>query len=275
MIKRYLYILFILVVITGCNKAQQLTSPDPVAAGMLKGIISPKIQATILVYQGDTKIQEIASDPEYGSFNISDLTPNEYTLQITAPNYQPAQVRVNIIEGIVSCFTVSLIPIPSADPDLDPEPEDELSFAAGEILVWFKDKVTLEEAQAIVSSFGVTGSFRDVDWKMFSFHLKVNAGDVERVITKLKESGLVTWAEERGGINNIIVQFNLKATEESARNLVYSIGNIEIVSVDGYFKWAKVCVPAGEEQFYINRFQTNENIKYAQLNFLIHLCNVL
>ncbi|MDC3343961.1 protease complex subunit PrcB family protein [Pseudomonadales bacterium] len=135
----------------------------------------------------------------------------------------------------------------------------------GEISVGFYDDVTEDEANALVESYGLT-------WephfpKMFSFWIS-GALDIEA----LETSDIVHWVKHRSqpdGYGNLLVQFNTKATKESARELINSLdphGYVEITSVNEAPKRGIINVPLGQELKWIETFKKEQIIRYAELN---------
>lgn len=118
--KKMIFVIFLLLFFIGCTKAQKLTSIAEF--GGLKGEISPALQATITLYQNDTKILQANSDTQNGKFSMLELTPGVYNMTIAAPNYQNYQQDVTIFESQTNEIEIVLVPIPSKEPPESPPP---------------------------------------------------------------------------------------------------------------------------------------------------------
>ena len=151
-----------------------------------------------------------------------------------------------------------------------PTPGD---YAPGEIIVGFYDTVTESEADYLVKSYNLIWVSQFPD--MFAYWVKVLDGDPAYYISRLEESNIVLWAEVRGnpqgepGATYILVQFNMNATEETAKQLINSLGGLEISSIVVFPKWGVVNVPVGEELQWIETFKNEPIVKYAQLNWIM------
>lgn len=143
-------------------------------------------------------------------------------------------------------------------------------YVPGDVIVGFYDNVTEDEATALVESYGL--SWESNFPKMFSFWVKVLAGSPEYYIDDLESSDIVLLADYRGnpkgepGAKYILVQFNIKAANQTAHQLIDSFDNLEVSSSDYGLKWGVVKVPEGKEQKWIETFEKENIVRYAQLN---------
>ncbi len=158
------------------------------------------------------------------------------------------------------------------------------AFVRGEILVGFTDKATLEQADTLVKSFGLT-------WEPFPLAsqasvfvwTRVTDRNLETYLTQLETNSLVLWAQIRGypkGQPNelyLAIQFKEGVGEEAARSFFSSFPTLEVteLSVSEPWsppKWGKIRVPVGEEKKWVNEFtksvwqDPNTIIRYAELN---------
>lgn len=205
-VKNTLLIAFLFLCL-GCTRAQKLTSLTPL--GELQGAISPNVPATIIVYQGDAKIQQIAADPKNGKFGITDLSAGEYILDIAYPGFQISQKNVTISEEEITYLEIVLTPILSPEPEpavtLPPQSQQpdqtnkNVEFVPGEIIVGFEGNITLEEAQQIVNSQGLKGEWNNAI-RLSSFWVVVHVPDGTEqywidIFKKMVGMGKIRYAE--------------------------------------------------------------------------------
>jgi hypothetical protein len=162
-------------------------------------------------------------------------------------------------------------------------PEDFVSaemqeYLPGDVIVGFNDNVTEEEANLFFESY-------NLEWeshfpKMFSIwaDYKPELKDMEgynvrnnlsqEIVEKDKEDNranyIVLWAEARG--DRILIQFNTRATEETADELLSSFEGLETESPYYASKWGVAKVIEGDEQEWIDIFKNESIIRYAELN---------
>ncbi|MDD5492139.1 MAG: BsuPI-related putative proteinase inhibitor [bacterium] len=119
-IKNALFIVFFIFFCTGCTKAQKLAQLSEF--GELKGTVTPVVQATITLYQDETEIQQVSSDPSSGKFNFPELTPGSYSIIVNASNYQKMHQEIIIVPDQNNEVVIALIPNSSVKPPETPPP---------------------------------------------------------------------------------------------------------------------------------------------------------
>lgn len=158
-------------------------------------------------------------------------------------------------------------------PEMPPKAKVEVisqDFAPGEIIITFYDKVTEEEARALVKSHSLIWESHFP--RLFRFWVKVLIGSPEDYIDDLESSNIVLWANHRGnpqgepGAKYILVQFNIRATNETAHELIESFAGLKVSSSHYGLKWGVVKVPEGEEQKWMETFEKEDLVRHAQLN---------
>ena len=144
-------------------------------------------------------------------------------------------------------------------------------YKPGEVIVGFHDNVTEDQACALIKSYGL--SFEGEFEKTFSFWVKVLKGSPKDYIDDLESSDIVSWAKWSGnphgepGAKYIEVQFNTRATYQTARKLIDSFKDLEVSSAIYPPNWLVIKVTEGEEEKWIKTFEKEKIVKYAQLNF--------
>lgn len=148
-----------------------------------------------------------------------------------------------------------------------------LYAAAGEILVAFEDTVSVQQANSLIQSNGLI-------WEShfpttFRWWVKVTSGLPSDYIPLLEASDIVLWAQQRGkpdgepGADYLLVQFNTLATQEAAEQLIGSFPGLQLDTLLVSLKWGLVYVPAGTEQNWIQLFESNPLVRYAELNAIV------
>lgn len=148
------------------------------------------------------------------------------------------------------------------------------NYVPGDVIVGFHDNVSEEEANALIESYNLVWESHFP--KMFSYWVKVSSGYpeyfIDDFIYDLEASDIVLWAKVRGnpegepGANYILVQFNTSATQETAQELINSFEGLEVSSILTAPKWDVVNVPVGQELQWIETFESENIVKYAELN---------
>ncbi|MFH1784133.1 MAG: carboxypeptidase-like regulatory domain-containing protein [bacterium] len=136
--KTALILLSIMILVSGCSKAKRITSMTPF--GEVEGSVMPAVAATVSVYKDTVKVQEGETDPATGTFGINNLNPGSYVMEVSAQGYETASEDFSVQEGYVTSVDITL-------------KECLGEFAPGEVIVQFKDDVTLEEAMQIIDSY--------------------------------------------------------------------------------------------------------------------------
>ena len=147
-------------------------------------------------------------------------------------------------------------------------------YVPGDVLVGFHDDVDEQQADAMVASHGLrwTSYFS----KMFFVWVEVVSGDPAEHASRLSESTIVAWAEQRGTPEGregvyLAVEFNETATVESAEALIASDPGLRISSIQFPPKWGAVHVEPGSEQHWIEVLQKEPIVRYAQLNYYVEV----
>jgi len=156
-------------------------------------------------------------------------------------------------------------------------------FVAGDVLVGFGDNVTEEQAIAMFDSVGL--KFESQFPKMFSIFANyrpeipgqeghnIRQEIADEIVKKDREihgaEFIVLWADSR--VNKILIQFNMRATEDSAKEFLASFEDIEIESINYGSKVGTVKVPRGSEFEWICVLQENPLIEIAEVNTLARL----
>lgn len=153
-------------------------------------------------------------------------------------------------------------------------------YVPSNVIVGFHENVTEEEAIKLFDSYGL--KFKSNFPKMFSVFANykpeiigtegysIRKEIADAIVNKDKEINgkdfIVLWAEPRLG--KILIQFNMLATENTAKELLNSFEGLEIESINYGSKGGSVIVPPGSEFEWICRLQENPDIEYAELNFI-------
>src|SRR5262245_45350119 len=108
-------------------------------------------------------------------------------------------------------------------------------YASGQILITFRDNVSEDDAQRLIESYGLV-------WlshfsREFSCWVGVLAGTPADYIASLKSSEIVAWADQRGWVNDptvphLLVQFNTRATQQTARQLIASFPDLRLDAIN-------------------------------------------
>ena len=169
--------------------------------------------------------------------------------------------KIIVLFIIVSVFIVTnLVNAQDYAPD---------NYVPGNIIVGFYDNTTEDEAIALVESYGL--SWEPLSPKLFSFWVKVLMGSPEDYIDDLEDSNIVSWADYRGNpqgeadVKYILVQFNIRAIYEAAHELIDFFDGLEVSSIIYAPIWGRINVPEGEEQKWIETFEKEGIVKYAEL----------
>ena len=163
-------------------------------------------------------------------------------------------------------------------PDRQPAPIRSLTssdYAPGRIIVGFKDDVSEQDADNLIKSHKLswTSDFPTT----FFFWVKVVGGSSDQHIRQLEQSDLVSWTRQSNNpkgnrhVPYIGIQFNEKATENSAHELVQSIKGLEFSSKVAWRKGGIVHVPRGEEQKWIRIFEEESIVRYAEPDYIVRL----
>lgn len=147
-------------------------------------------------------------------------------------------------------------------------------YVHGQIIVGFRDDVIEDQAKDLISSYKlklIDSNFKQSE--MFVIHAlpKDPLEDLKEISNKLVQKDkeingkdfTILWAEPRGG--NIIIQFNLRAKEEVAKEFIESF-NLKILLLSHGPKYGVIKVPEGDEQKWIEIFEKEDIVKYAELN---------
>ena len=136
-------------------------------------------------------------------------------------------------------------------------------YAPGELIIWFDDGATEEQANSLINSYNL--GWKPGDNSAVSIWVKVISGSKEEHIASLEESNLVSWAEERA--NNILVMFQDNITVKAANELINSFDGLEVLSVNQYPVWGVVIVPEGEEEKWTETFKREPIVNESTLNY--------
>lgn len=158
------------------------------------------------------------------------------------------------------------------------------SFVKGEILVGFHDDVNEFQASSLITSFGLSweskfpelfGIFAEYDSEVAEergFELKTQmANKIMEEDRKLAQYPYTNYLVLNVRVVNngkILVMFNNRATEEQAKSFIAQFEGLKFMSFDYAPKWGIVKVPLGEEQKWIETFNREQIVKYAELNSL-------
>lgn len=181
--------------------------------------------------------------------------------------------ELNTAEGQWSVPAMNLEPNKAAAGDGLTDNGSSLNYVLGEILVGFNDNVTEEEADNLVKSYGLTWTSHFS--KLFSYWVKVIRNSEIDYMEQINNSEIVLWARNKGysqgeaGFQYILVQFNIKATDETAQELINSFDNLEVSSKNMVQKWGLVNVEKGKEQDWINTLKNESIVRYAELNYRV------
>ncbi len=145
-------------------------------------------------------------------------------------------------------------------------------YVRGVVLVGFYDNVTLEQANSLVESFGLT-------WEnhfptSFAAWIEVSS-NAEQYVAELTASPIVSWAEISGKNGGdpaktyIIAQSKVNVTQLQMEALVAGMSDAKIVEYAVASKWGMVNVPVGSESAWVTTFAAQSIVKYAQLDNII------
>jgi len=140
------------------------------------------------------------------------------------------------------------------------------TYVAGDVIVGFYDNVDEQEADAMFTRHGLT--WTSGFSKNFSVWAEVVSGSPAEHVSRLSESPIVAWAEQRG--SDILVLFNETASVESAQALINADPGLRVRSVVLPPKWGLVHVEPGTEQAWIETLQKEPTVRYAQLNHILY-----
>src|SRR3989338_2369396 len=152
-----------------------------------------------------------------------------------------------------------------------------VNYLRGQILVGFNDDVSAAEADSLVKSFGLTWESKFP--KLFGIWLEYNSSEtsdskeiiMNRIVEedkKLAQSPYTNYLVLNTRVVNndkILVMFNNRATEEQAKQFLSRFKEVEFDSFDYASKYGVVFVPRGEEQKWIQTFEKESIIRYAEL----------
>lgn len=159
------------------------------------------------------------------------------------------------------------------------------SFLNGEILVGFHDNITETEAETMVNSFDLTWESKFPElfgiWAEYKPEIKGEEGwslrnqMAEKIVEEDKKLAkepytnylvLNTGVVTHNDTQRILITFNIRATEEQAKEFISQFDGVMFVSFHYGPKWGIIKVPRGEEQKWIEIFEKKEIVRYAELN---------
>ncbi|MFH1239011.1 MAG: carboxypeptidase-like regulatory domain-containing protein [bacterium] len=147
--------------------------------GEIEGQISPVVPATIILYRDNLKIWEGSADSVTGEFHIGSLISGSYDLKVLADGFVLVDKYISVQAGQVSEIKVELTQ----------------NFVPGEVIVSFKDEITKEEAQQIISSYGLNDTEWD-NWVIAHFIIVKVPTDIEaKWIAEFQKSPKIKYAE--------------------------------------------------------------------------------
>jgi hypothetical protein len=140
------------------------------------------------------------------------------------------------------------------------------------VIVGFHDHVTEHQADSMFVAHGLRCKTQFS--RLFAYWVEVESGDPAVHAARLEESPITLWAKRRGNPSGrpggayILVQFNTRATDESARALLDSMPGLRISSKLVTPKWGMVRVEPGTEQHWIEVLEREAIVRYASLNVI-------
>jgi hypothetical protein len=188
-----------------------------------------------------------------------------------------AQYRIEGARSLQGPWTTNLLNNEIQRTGLVVQARVPLYAVAGEVIVGIRADVSLEQANSWMQSYGLiwVPSFPTT----FGCWVKVLSGSPGEYIPVLEASDLVSWAKQRGkpggepGVAYIMVQFNELATQDTAQQLINSIPGLQVDSFVVAPKYGLVYVPAGTEEMWIQIFESDPFVRYAELNQIMVLYN--
>jgi len=189
-------------------------------------------------------------------------------------------VWIGIVVGfiVLGIITSGFLLIQKSKPEQD--------YVKGEIIVGFYDNISEKEATNLIHSYNLERSQISPEFSK-TFFLKLNykpklsaeegweiRKDIARQVEEKDkefhgENFIVSSSEPYS--NQIIVTFNEKAIEETAKELINNFEGLEIVEIVHSPKFMSVSVPEGEENKWIKILEKEEIVEYAELNFITQL----
>ncbi len=147
------------------------------------------------------------------------------------------------------------------------------NYVPGQLTIGFADTVTLASAKEFIAKQGLEPINLQFN-SMLSMWVEIDSGTAEAHIRRLKADPTVLWAEKRGyaeadqkpNKEYLLIQFNLRASEASAKKLVDSQGGVAVKKVNSMPKWGVVAVPEGQEQMWIEKLRAFPFVRYVERN---------
>tara|TARA_Y100000310_G_scaffold268817_1_gene281671 strand:+ start:683 stop:1390 length:708 start_codon:yes stop_codon:yes gene_type:complete len=156
------------------------------------------------------------------------------------------------------------------------------NYVRGEILVGFHENVTESEADSLIDSLGLRWESKFP--KLFSIradYMKEITGTegrelreelakkIEEEDKKLAQAPYTNYIILNTGAGaGISITFNTRATEEQAKEFLSQFEGLEIISFLYANKYGVVSVPWGKEQEWIDTFEEQPIVSYAELNYV-------
>ena len=139
-------------------------------------------------------------------------------------------------------------------------------YAPGHVVVGFADDTDEHDVVALFEAAGVP--FNSHFPRMFSVPCVITSGDISHHVRTLEQSAIVLWAQQRGGM--LLVQFNVRATMETAERLLSSIEGLQPQwdRINVAPKWGVVEVEPGSEFAWILALETHPWVRYAVVDRL-------
>lgn len=230
--------------------------------------------ASISLCHENSRCQALLPMPDVrcALFRIVDLSDDGAPFRIVTPRLRPA-------DGLLFPFDSALIEFGTND-DLDDLPRFEsyrdmvagVHYVPGDVIVGFTEDTEEEAAVALFQGAGVP--FDSSFPHMFAVQCRVISGTPGQYIEALEESDIVLWADKIS--SGLIVQFNVRATVEAARELLSSFGGLapEWGNIIRAPKWGVIKVDPGKELAWIVALESLPCVRYAELNGIGHNCSL-
>jgi len=163
-------------------------------------------------------------------------------------------------------------------------------YVKGQILVGFNESVTEDEANSLIESydlsweskfpvlFGIRASYKPEISGQEGWELRNDlANKIVEEDRKLAQEPYTNYLVLNTRVLNdkILIMFNNRATEEEAKVFLEQFEGLEFASYDYAPKWGIVKVPRGQEQEWIETFEKESIVTYAELNHVGTLASTI
>lgn len=150
--------------------------------------------------------------------------------------------------------------------------ENKDVFVAGELVIGFKENIDGPQALKILNDYEMAA--KGIVFARYTCFFKMPKLKTEEYLRFLRNSGLFDIVETRldesedNPFCTVFAYAKLKTTQAEIKTLIKTVNNLTIESIDTHAIILSVAVKNGEEQKWIKILQDNQNIKFAELNYM-------